>query len=246
VKEVYLVANWKMNCNLSEASLLTEEILKNLTPEETKNLKIIFCPPFTALERVWDIIKRNKVKVAMGAQNCHFMPCGAFTGEISPKMLLDFCQYVILGHSERRQYFGETDRIINKKIRAAIDTGLRPIVCVGEAKKGEKSQVILSQVKNALEGLEEKYQKQVIFAYEPVWAIGTGDEAEPSYANKIIKEIKEILLEKTPVLYGGSVTSSNISSFIAQEMIDGALIGGASLKAQEFLKIIKKVKKNVG
>ena len=175
------------------------------------------------------------------------MPCGAFTGEISTKMLKDFCQYVILGHSERRKYFNEDDKLISKKVRVALDNNLTPIICVGEFKKGEKSHLILSQVKNTLSEVRNEDLDKVIFAYEPVWAISTTadrEDCEPSYAAKIIREIKETTYNKSPVLYGGSVDASNISGFVAYDIIDGVLVGGASLKAKEFIKIIEKVGAN--
>jgi triosephosphate isomerase len=241
----YVVGNWKMNCDISEARKLAFEITKN-SKLKTKNLEIILCPPFTALSVVSQIIQSsNHPIIRLGAQNCHFLPCGAYTGEISPKMVADFCQYVILGHSERRKYFGETDEVINKKIKASLEYNLKPIVCVGEWKKGDSSQGIFKQVKEAIKNLKEKEIKKLIFAYEPVWAIGTGDEAEPSYANKIIREIKETVGKPIPVLYGGSVDASNILGFVKQEMIDGVLVGGASIKAREFLKIISKVKSQI-
>jgi triosephosphate isomerase len=238
-----IAGNWKMNCNIAEAKRLAKDLVNNLECLDFRNLEIVICPPFTVLSVVSQIIQSSGIK--LGAQNCHFLPCGAYTGEISPKMVVDFCQYVILGHSERRKYFGETDEIINKKIKASLEYNLKPIVCVGEWKKGDDSQGILSQVKKAIKNLKEKEIKKLTFAYEPVWAIGTGDEAEPSYANKIIREIKEIVGRPIFVLYGGSVDASNISAFIKQEMIDGVLVGGASIKAREFLKIISKVKSQI-
>jgi len=243
----FVVGNWKMNCTLDEAKRLAEEIIENLEivlkGPFGKNLEIILCPPFTSLFAVSQIIQSsNHPIIRLGAQNCHFLPCGAYTGEISPKMLADFCQYVILGHSERRKYFGEDDAAVNKKIKAALEYGLKPIICVGEWKKGDSTAGIFKQVEKAIKDLKNKELLSLIFAYEPVWAIGTGGQPEPSYANKIIKEIKETVGQPIPVLYGGSVDSSNISGFAKQEMIDGALVGGASIKAKEFLKIINKVK----
>lgn len=237
----YIVGNWKMNCNVFEAKKLAEEIVISLRSTDYGNLEIVLCPPFTALESVAQIVKKQKVAVKMGAQNCHFLPCGAYTGEISSKMLKDFCDYVIIGHSERRKYFDENDDLINKKIRAALEYGLKPIICVGEWKKGDSEKGILKQTKGAIKGLKEEQIKNLIFAYEPVWAISTSQDREdcdPSYANKIIKEIKKTVSQPILVLYGGSVDSSNISGFIKQEMIDGALVGGASIKAKEFIKII--------
>lgn len=237
-----IAGNWKMNCSIEEAKKLAEEIINGLKNIDVSKIEIILCPPFTALSVVSQIIQSsNHPIIRLGAQNCHFLPCGAYTGEISPKMVADFCQYVILGHSERRKYFGETDEMVNKKIKASLECNLNPIVCVGEWKKGDSSQGIFKQVKEAIKNLKEKEIKKLIFAYEPVWAIGTGNEADPSYANKIIKEIKETVGKPIPVLYGGSVDSSNILGFIKQKMIDGALAGGASIKGKEFVKIINKM-----
>jgi len=246
----YLVANWKMNCNAAEAKELVHGIIKGIENCKLKieNLNIVLCPPFTALQSVSLIIHSSDYPfIQLGAQNCHFMPCGAFTGEISTKMLKDFCQYVILGHSERRKYFNEDDKLISKKVRVALDNNLTPIICVGEFKKGEKSHLILSQVKNTLSEVRNEDLDKVIFAYEPVWAISTTadrEDCEPSYAAKIIREIKETTYNKSPVLYGGSVDASNISGFVAYDIIDGVLVGGASLKAKEFIKIIEKVGAN--
>ena len=239
----FIVANWKMNCNLQEAKALVTETANSLQSTDYSGVKIILCPPFTALEAVRAVVGSQKAVVGLGAQNCHFMPCGAFTGEVSPKMPKDFCDYVILGHSERRKHFEETDALINRKIKAALEVGLKPIVCVGESQKGEKSDIILSQVKNAVKDIRNEDLSKIIIAYEPVWAISTSQDCEncePSYAAKIIKEIKEELHAEIPVLYGGSITSSNISSFLGQEIIDGVLVGGASLKAKEFIKIIER------
>jgi triosephosphate isomerase len=238
-----IVGNWKMNGTREEAKELVSGIISGLQDVEYGQIKIILCPPFTALAIVSEILNKQMTEIKLGAQNCHFLPCGAYTGEISPKMVADFCQYVILGHSERRRYFNEDDALVNRKIKSALEYNLRPIVCVGEWKKGDSSQGILSQVKEAIKGLKRDSLRNLIFAYEPVWAIGTGDEADPSYANKIIKEIKEAVGQNISVLYGGSVTSSNISGFVKQPLIDGALVGGASIKAKEFVKIIKRVMK---
>jgi len=238
-----IVGNWKMNGTREEAKELVSGIISGLQDVEYGQIKIILCPPFTALAIVSEILNKQRMEIKLGAQNCHFLPCGAYTGEISPKMVADFCQYVILGHSERRRYFNEDDALVNRKIKSALEYNLRPIVCVGEWKKGDSSQGILSQVKEAIKGLKRDSLRNLIFAYEPVWAIGTGDEADPSYANKIIKEIKEAVGQNISVLYGGSVTSSNISGFVKQPLIDGALVGGASIKAKEFVKIIKRVMK---
>jgi len=247
MKGKFVVANWKMNCNISEAKALVSEIIESYKKLKIVNckLKIVLCPPFTALQSVSLIIRSSDYSfIHLGAQNCHFMPCGAYTGEISPKMLKDFCDFVILGHSERRKFFGETDELINKKIRTVLDVGLCPIVCIDEYKKGEKSEIIFNQVEKAIQDVKEKDLEKIIFAYEPIWAISTSadrQDCEPSYASKIIKEIKELLHNKTPVFYGGSVDVSNISAFVNEQMLDGFLVGGASLKPKSFIKIIETV-----
>lgn len=240
----FVVGNWKMNCTLRQSEKLAKEIFNGLSEAKNGRVEIVVCPPFTSLPIVKSIFNGPKTQVKLGAQNCHFMPCGAYTGEISPKMVADFCQYVILGHSERRKYFKEDTPLVNRKIDATIENGLRPIVCVGEWKKGEGAKGVFHQVKQVVEALTKEKLKKTIFVYEPVWAISAisgGESADPSYANKIIKQIKEILVINIPVLYGGSVDASNISGFIAQEMLDGVLVGGASIKAKEFLRIIEKM-----
>lgn len=238
----YVIGNWKMYCNVSQARQLVAEITTGLTSQSAKDLEIVLCPPFTALYVVYqDIQSLTSLKIKLGAQNCYFMPFGAYTGEISPSQLKDFCQYVILGHSERRRYFAEDDKLINKKIKSAIKFGLKPIVCIGEQKRGDNKEGIFKQAESAISGLQPGQIKKIIFAYEPVWAIGTGKQPEPAYANKIIKEIKNVTKAKV-VLYGGSVDGENVGGFVKQPDIDGFLVGGASLSAKEFLKIINQVK----
>jgi len=245
-KEMLLVANWKMYGTKKEGIKLISAIKSGLKNLSTEGLTIVLCPPFTFLEKAKESIEGTRLK--LGAQNCHFLPCGAYTGEISPLMLVDYCQYVIIGHSERRRYFFETDQLINEKIKAALEAGLRPIVCVGEKQKKhkkEKDEEVLNQVKAAVADLDNKKMAQLIFAYEPVWAIGTGNEADPSYANRMSQLIKESLPMNVPVLYGGSVEPDNVLGFFKQKMIDGVLIGGASLQASQFLKIIQKARRYV-
>jgi triosephosphate isomerase (TIM) len=209
--------------------------------------KAVF-PPFVSLSVVKDILQGSTVKV--GAQNLYFEEKGAYTGEISPIMLAGLCEYVIIGHSERRQYFKETGELINKKIKAAIKTGLKPILCVGEKleenEAGKTTQVVVDQLKAALVDINNV--DGLVIAYEPIWAIGTGKAATGKQSNETIGLIRNTvasLIDKNTtneirILYGGSVTADNIAEFISQPEIDGGLVGGASLKADQFIRIVQK------
>jgi len=239
-----IAGNWKMNTRLEEAENLVRAMLAEL--DSIDGVEKVLCPPFISLAAIKEIINGTSVK--LGAQNMHFEDRGAYTGEISPLMLIDLCDFVILGHSERRQYFAETDEIINKKVKKALEFGLKPILCVGESlednESGKAEQIIARQVKAGLAGVSPT--SQLVIAYEPVWAIGTGKAATGKQANTTISLIRSIVAnlwdKKTAqavrLLYGGSVTSSNIAEFIAEPEIDGALVGGASLKANEFVSIV--------
>lgn len=245
-----IAGNWKMNKNNSEAVALVKE-LKNLL-KNVKDVEIVVCPAFTALSEVAKELKGSNIKV--GAQNLYSEDSGAFTGEISPLMLKELCKYVIIGHSERRQYFNETDKDVNKKIKKALEHGLIPIVCVGETLEQRESNktesIIEEQISQGLNDLSEKEMSKVIIAYEPVWAIGTGKTASPRQAEEVHKFIRGVLeenfskeiAEKTRILYGGSVKSENIKDLMKEKDIDGALVGGASLKAEEFSKIVNSIK----
>jgi triosephosphate isomerase len=211
----------------------------------------VLCPPFISLTTVKELIRGTSIK--LGAQNMYFEKSGAYTGEVSPPMLAGLCEYVILGHSERRGYFGESDQIVNKKVKAALAMGLTPIVCVGESlKENEASEtiaVVTRQVKGAFEGIESL--KGTVIAYEPIWAIGTGKAATGAQANATIKVIRDMvaklygdqIAQAIRIQYGGSVNSANIAEFISQPDIDGALVGGASLKAADFLGIVEQTAK---
>lgn len=243
-----IAGNWKMHKTVAEAVLLAREIreaVANIT-----GVDVVLCPPFTALSAVKGVIAESKI--GLGAQNMHWEEQGAFTGEISPLMLANLCNYVILGHSERRQFFGETDEGVNKKAKAALAHRLTPIVCVGENlaqnEAGETAAFVGGQVKAALAGLSAEEAGQVIIAYEPIWAIGTGKNADPASANSIIglsirgalAEIySEGIAQQIRVQYGGSVKPDNIESFMAQPDIDGALVGGASLTTAGFVALVK-------
>jgi len=239
-----IAGNWKMNTKLEEAENLVRAMLAEL--DSIDGAEKVLCPPFISLAILKELTKTTSVK--LGAQNMHFEDRGAYTGEISPLMLTDLCDFVILGHSERRQYFAETDEIINKKVKKAFECGLKPILCVGESlednESGKAEQIIARQVKAGL--AEVSPTSQLVIAYEPVWAIGTGRAATGKQANTTISLIRSIVAnlwnretaKAVRILYGGSVTSSNIAEFIAEPEIDGALVGGASLKASEFVSIV--------
>ncbi len=240
-----IAGNWKMNCTVAEAVKLVKEMLPGM--EKIAGVEKVVCPPFTALAPVRDILKNSPVK--LGAQDLYFQEKGAFTGEVSPGMVKELCQYVIIGHSERRAYFGETDDLVNKKVQAALKAGLLPIVCVGETlekrEQGKAEEVVVGQVQRGLVGVAAT--ATLVIAYEPVWAIGTGKAATGDDANKMIGLIRQTAAglfgagtaAQIRVQYGGSVTASNVVEFIGQKEIDGALVGGASLKAAEFLAILE-------
>jgi triosephosphate isomerase len=243
-----IAGNWKMNKTSSEAVELVKELLQEIS--DVSGTDIVVCPPYTALESVAWVVGDGPVKI--GAQNMHWEQQGAYTGEIAAKMLLTIgCRYVILGHSERRSLFGETNSQINKKLKAALGTSLVPIVCVGEQLQeregGQTEQVVRDHVLGALGDLEPEELHRVILAYEPVWAIGTGKTASPEQANEVHAYIRDILGEafstslaqKIRIQYGGSVKPENAPDLLSQPDIDGALVGGASLDAQSFARIIR-------
>lgn len=239
-----IAGNWKMNTTLADASALVKEMREGL--EHMAGVETVLCPPFLSLPLVKELLLGLSIKV--GAQNMYFEERGAYTGEISPLMLCGICEYVILGHSERRQYFAETDEIVNDKIRAALAVGLNPILCVGERleqkEAGKTEDVVTRQVRGALHGVESLGGMAI--AYEPIWAIGTGRAETGEGANIIIAIIRNTVArlygegtaQEIRMLYGGSVTAANIAEYIRQRDIDGALVGGASLKAKEFLAIV--------
>jgi triosephosphate isomerase len=237
-----------MNMTTAQARDLASKLIPLVSG--VKDREIVLGPPYTALQTVGDAIKGTNV--ALAAQNLHWEDKGAYTGEISAEMLLDLgCKYVIIGHSERRQYFGETDETVNKRLRKALDKGLLPIVCVGETlqerEAGKANAVIERQMAGALRGITAEEMKRVVVAYEPVWAIGTGKTATPGQANEIHGFIRqkvkalysEAVAESLRIQYGGSVTPENVSSLMAMPDIDGALVGGASLKPESFAAIVK-------
>ena len=243
-----IAGNWKMNKTIDEAVSLVREMKRGLN--EVRCVDRVLCPPSVALAAVADLLKPTTIK--LGAQNMHWEDKGAYTGETSPLMLKGLCQYVIIGHSERRGYFGETDEGVNRKIKAAFAHGLIPIVCVGESlelyEAGQTEKWVSGQVRAALEGLTADQVRSLIIAYEPIWAIGTGKAATGAGANAVIGltirgAIADLYDEATAqavrVQYGGSVKPANTAEFITQPEIDGALVGGASLKAADFVEIVR-------
>jgi len=242
--------------NIEETVNLAKQLCNSLKGVNGKKAEIVFCPSFTALSTVNDLLKKiNATQFKLGAQDVFWQEKGAFTGEISPNMLEEAgCSYVIIGHSERRQNLGETDEIVNKKIKTVLKYNLTPIVCVGETyderQKGIRDVVVARQVGSALEGTELFGVKRICIAYEPVWVIGTGQAVEPEDAEHSHHIIREALFDLFPIdvvenyfniIYGGSVDSANIKAFIDRENIDGVLVGGASLKADEFVKMINEI-----
>jgi len=248
-----IAGNWKMNKTVAETLELVREI-KQLLGEAPLNVEVALCPPFTSLWVAKNALGRSKF--SLGAQNLYPEPKGAFTGEISPAMLAELVTYVIIGHSERRQYFGETDESVNRKAKAALAHGLKPIVCVGERldeyEAGKTNEVVGRQTRGGLAGLTPEQMANVVIAYEPVWAIGTGKAATGTGANAVVAQavrgpLAEMfgaeIAQATRVQYGGSVTPANIAEFMAQPDLDGALVGGASLKAADFVEIVRQTAK---
>jgi len=243
-----IAGNWKMNKTIVESVALVKEI-KDFV-REIKGVDIVVCPPFTSLWVVKEII--NVTNIHLGAQNIYWETKGAFTGEISPLMLKDVgCEYVILGHSERREHFKETSEEVAKKTKATFSVNLIPIVCVGEnseeRESGKAKNVIEQEIKALFSEIDSTLAGRIIIAYEPIWAIGTGKFASPEDANLIIKFIRELfsseygsrVAERMRILYGGSVDPKNINEFMNESEIDGALVGGASLYALSFSQIVK-------
>ncbi len=248
MRKPIIAGNWKMHKTLSEAVSFVEEV-KRAVPSAEK-VDSVVCAPALFLERLVEATKGMDLKI--GAQNMHFEDSGAFTGEISPVALKDLgVTYVIIGHSERREMFAETDETVNKKVIAAFKHGLVPIVCCGETleerESGKTNEVVAAQVEKALEGLTTEQAKQVVIAYEPIWAIGTGKSSTAEDANEVCGHIRSVIAQKFSqdvadairIQYGGSVKPNNIQEFLAQEHIDGALVGGASLEPQSFLQLVE-------
>ena len=243
-----MAGNWKMNMLVAEAEALVKELIGGLDGAE--DVDVVVAPPFPSLYPVGKLLRGSPI--ALAAQNLHWEVSGAYTGEVSARMLLDVgCQYVILGHSERRQYFGETDETVNRRLNSALSEGLAPILCVGEVleerKAGRTWDVVGRQVRQGLEGVSREEAQRLTIAYEPVWAIGTGETATPSQAQEVHAQIRgligelydEALAQGLRIQYGGSAKPDNIRGLMDQPDVDGALVGGASLKAESFLGIVK-------
>ena len=240
-----VAGNWKMNTTIAEGLVLVDAMLPRL--QTLSAVERVVCPPFVSLAAVSERLRGTEIHV--GAQNLHPEAKGAFTGEIAPGMLTGLVDWVIIGHSERRQYFCEDDAFVNRKVRAALEAGLQPIVCVGESleqhERGETEQFVTGQVRAAFEGIADL--GRVVVAYEPIWAIGTGRAATPEGANATIALIRatigeiagQSVAEALRIQYGGSVTADNFGAFIAQPDVDGALVGGASLRADQFVEIVR-------
>jgi len=245
-RQPLIAGNWKMHKTQGEARALAREIRQSLPPGA--RAEVMVAPPFTALAAVAAELAGSSIRLA--AQDTFWERQGAYTGAVSPVMLADAgCHYVIVGHSERRQHFGDTNQDVNRKLLAVLDAGLAPILCIGETieeRQGEKTlQVVAEQLREGLAGLPPEARERLVIAYEPVWAIGTGLTATPAQAQEVhafirslLRELVDHAAEDTRILYGGSVTPDNAASLLTEKDIDGALVGGASLKADSFLKII--------
>jgi triosephosphate isomerase len=247
-RKTLIAGNWKMFKTQVEA----EELVKALQAEVEgyEDVDVVVCPTFTSLSKVNQLLQDSSIQ--LGAQDVYWEDEGAFTGQISAAMLLDCgCEYVIIGHSERRQFFGETDETVKRKLKKVLETQLTPIVCIGETleerEDGRVSEVVLGQLESAVAGLDEAQVSRIIIAYEPVWAIGTGRTATPEVAEEVHSMIRQWLQDTFSeelssglrILYGGSVKPGNVAELMAQPDLDGALVGGASLDAPTFAKIIK-------
>jgi triosephosphate isomerase (TIM) len=249
MKRIPLIAgNWKMNKNIAEAREFTAALLPSI--KDVQGVEKVLCPPFTALFPVAALLVGTDIQV--GAQDMYWEAKGAYTGEVAPGMVSEFCHYVIIGHSERRTYFGETDESVNKKTKAATQAGLIPIVCVGETlaeyESSKTEEVVRRQLLEGLKGLDVVTASKIVVAYEPIWAIGTGRASSGENANKVVKDVIRPAIDNmygsetaqsVRVLYGGSVTGGNAAEFFLQPEIDGALVGGASLKVEDFTAIVK-------
>jgi triosephosphate isomerase len=241
-----MAGNWKMYKTVHEARGFAETLIGRLKAVSTAELPdIVICPPYTVLNALHELLVREHPPIVLGAQNVESRDEGAYTGEISLRMLMDFdVRYVIIGHSERREYYHETDESVNAKIGAALRHGLTPIICVGESlQQREAAQTdawVQKQVNAALVGFSEEQRRKVLFAYEPIWAIGTGKVCEAPEANRVIGLIRQVVgILETRILYGGSMKPDNVEGLMAQPEIDGGLVGGASLDPESFFKLIQ-------
>ena len=248
MRKPFVAGNWKMNKTVEQASVLVQELLPGL--QAVPEVERVLCPPFTSLMVLSAQLKDTGV--GLGAQNLHWETSGAYTGELAPAMVKEFCDYVIIGHSERRAYFAETDETVNKKLKSALAIGLTPIVCIGETldeyDAGKTGEVVKRQVLQGFKEIDTAIASQIVVAYEPIWAIGTGKAATSDGANAVLKDhirpalstlFGSAIAQSIRILYGGSVNAANAAEYFHQPDIDGALVGGASLKPVEFLKIVE-------
>jgi triosephosphate isomerase len=247
-----IAGNWKMNLDHLEAIQLVQQTVYHLEPQDFTASDIVVIPPFTALRSIQTLIEGDRLALGLGAQNCHWEDAGAYTGEISPAMLAKLrCSYVVCGHSERRALFGESDEIVNRKVKAVRAHDMTPILCVGETleqrEAGEAEQVVKTQLRGSLDGVEVTASSQLVVAYEPVWAIGTGRTATPDQANEMCGLVRRTVAQaygdaigdNLVVQYGGSVKPGNVAELMRQSEIDGALVGGASIDAEDFAVICR-------
>ncbi len=247
-----MAANWKMNNTISEAVVLAQEVSNEYEKDWKERVDVVVCPPFLDIKPVWTVFDFDKVPYALGAQNCYWEPSGAYTGEISIKMLKEArAEYCIVGHSERRNLFGETNEDVNRKVRALIAEKMHPIICVGESlavhDAGETDEFVCAEVRAAFAGVDAMEAAECVVAYEPIWAIGTGRTALPEQAEAVCAAIRATSAEMfgddvaqgMRILYGGSMKPENVKDLIAQPDIDGGLVGGASLNARSFVKLIE-------
>jgi triosephosphate isomerase (TIM) len=247
-----IAGNWKMNLDHLEAIQLVQQTVYHLETQDFEASDIVVIPPATSLRSIQTLIEGDRLRLGLGAQNCHWEEAGAFTGEISPAMLAKLkCRYVLCGHSERRALFGETDEVVNRKLKAVRAHDMVPILCVGETleqrEAGDAESVVVSQLSGSLDGVSISQSGELVVAYEPVWAIGTGRTASPADANEMCGVVRRTIAERYGdaigenliVQYGGSVKPGNVSELMHQEEIDGALVGGASIDAEDFAVICR-------
>lgn len=247
-----MAGNWKMNNTVGEAVVLTQEISNQYDKEWPEALDIVICPPFVDLKPAKTVLDFDRTKIAVGAQNVYWEPKGAFTGEVSVPMIKEIgCACSIVGHSERRELFGETNEDVNRKVKALVGAGLYAIVCVGESlavrEEGATEKYVTAQVRAAFAGVDARDAARCVVAYEPIWAIGTGSTATPEQAQAVCAAVRATLAElfgaetaeSMRVLYGGSMNPGNVEGLMAQPDIDGGLVGGASLKAESFVQLVE-------
>lgn len=247
-----IVGNWKMHATHLEAIQMVQKLSYRLEPEDHERVDVVVAPPFTALRSVQTVIEADRLSIGLGAQHVHWSEQGAFTGEVSPGMLAKLSvRHVIVGHSERRAMFGETDETVNRRVKAILGAGMLPIVCVGESldqhEAEETESVVMGQIRQGLAGIDPEALGRSAIAYEPIWAIGTGRNADPDTAGSVIETIRNTVREtagddaadSVRILYGGSVNAGNIRSFMAKRHIDGALVGGASLDPDGFSAVVR-------